>query len=199
MRLPQSIHRWIAQKQGGRLEALPFEELQNRYEKDPTGIYREFVRRLHKLVFFAAEDFLRRKGCGLDKNDIEELAVSVFEDFGPAFGIGEPIMLLVRFAFAIRRVLDQDAFVMIATFYYKLLPAYHVSDDDERRFLVGAYQEALGNKDGRAIDEVLAERFETTNAKAASLLRRANEHLEKVIRGEFESSELSQATEGYLP
>jgi len=200
MDLLQTIRRWIHRVRGVRLEALPFEELQNRYQEDPQKIYEEFIRRLSKLVFYAAEDFLKRQGEPLSQDKIEESGMRVFEDFGPEFGNGEPIMLLVRFADVIRlRVLDEAAFQRISTFYYRLLPTYHLSDDTERRFLVAAYQAALGDTEERMIDEVLAERFETTAARAASILKRAHQHLNDVIRNEFEVSELQQATEGCLP
>jgi hypothetical protein len=189
----------VRQFQTTRLEALPFEELQNRYKSDDHEIYKEFTRRLHRLVFYASEDFLKRQGVFVGQEEIEELVMRVFEDFGPEFGSGEPIMLLVRFANAIRRVLDPTAFDRISTFYYPLLPAYHISDDLERRYLVGAYQEALGNKQGKMIDEVLAERFETTASEASSILKRARQELDEIIQSEFEVSELQQATEGCLP
>ena len=163
-------------------------------------IYEEFIRRLKDLVFYAAEDFLKRQGGRVTRQDIEEMGIRVFEDFGPEFGNGDPIMLLVRFANAMRRrVLDQEAFDRIAAFYYPLLAAYHISDDTERRFLVRAYQAAIGDQHEKTIDEVLAERFDTTVAEATSILKRARQHLNRVMETEFEASELRQASENWLP
>lgn len=195
----RTIRRWVRQIQGTKLEALPFEELQNRYKSDPQEIYKEFTRRLHRLVFYASEDFLKRQGGFVRQEVIEERVMRVFEEFGPEFGSGEPIMLLARFASAIRRVLDTAAFELISTFYYRLLPAYHIFDDAQRRFLVAAYQEALGSKQGKMIDEALAERFETTTVQASSILKLARTKLDEVVQNEFEVSELQQATEGCLP
>src|SRR5208282_6395343 len=118
----ETIHRWRLWWGRPKLEALPFEELQNRYGEDPQGVYREFSRRLHKLVFYAAQDYLGRHGDNRAQKDVEELVIRTFEDFGPEFGSGEPTMLLLRFANAIRRVLDEEAFRRIVEFYYRLLP-----------------------------------------------------------------------------
>src|ERR1700691_4114630 len=115
----ETIRRWRPWRGRPRLEALPFEELQNRYAEDPHDVYREFIRRLHRLVFYAAEDYLGRHG-NRDKQEVEEMTMRVFEDFGPEFGSGEPITLLVRFSSAIRRVLDGEAFQQIVEVYYRL-------------------------------------------------------------------------------
>lgn len=194
----ETIRRWRPWSGRPRLEALPFEELQNRYAEDPQGVYREFIRRLHRLVFYAAEDYLGRHG-NRDQQEVEEMTMRVFEDFGPEFGSGEPITLLVRFSSAIRRILDGEAFQQIVEVYYRLLPTYHITDDAERRFLAAAYQGALAGDGQRDIDQILAERFETTVEEAGSILASARRHLDDVIGNDFEAAELQEATEGYLP
>jgi hypothetical protein len=195
----ETIRRWRLWWGRPKLEALPFEELQNRYGEDTQGVYREFSRRLHKLVFYAAQDYLGRHGDNRAQKDVEELVIRIFEDFGPEFGSGEPTMLLLRFANAIRRVLDEEAFRRIVEFYYRLLPTYHIVDEQERRFLAAAFQAALAGEKEKDLDEILAERFETTVEEAGSILASARHHLDHVIGNEFEAGELHDSTEGYLP
>jgi hypothetical protein len=193
----ETIRRWRPWKGRPKLEAVPFEELQNRCAEDPEGVHREFIRRLHKLVFYAAAEYLKRHG-NRDQREVEEMTMRVFEDFAPEFASGEPIRLLVRFSHAIRRVLDREAFEGIVHLYYPLLPTYHIPDDAERRFLAAAYQAVLAGDGERDIDEILAERFETTVEEAGSILASARKHLDEVIRDDFEAAELKEATEGYL-
>ena len=116
---------------------MPFEELVERYRTEPAEVFEEFVRRMSGLVFEAARHFVERANSPVNAIEMEKLHGKVFENFTPQFTSGAPSMILVDFAKAIRRVLDDQAFEAIARKYYCQLPIYYVKDDQQRRF--GSY------------------------------------------------------------
>lgn len=201
MTLLETIYRWIVFKKHPSLGALPFEELQTRYENEPLAVYEEFIRRLKTLVFYAAHDYLKREHersgrPAVERLEVEEKLIEVFREFGTEFTNGTPITILLRFATVIRRLLGDESFEKIACIYYPLLPTYHISNEKERRMLAAAYEEALS---GRVdIDEVLAERFGMSVDEAHSILQKARQHLDQIVNEEFEPGELQEATEGVL-
>jgi hypothetical protein len=199
MGLLETISRWRFWGKLPEWDALPFEELQNRYEEGPEAIYKEFIRRLNKLVFYASVDYLKRNRQSVTKQSAEEKMMRTFEEFGPEFGNGEPATLLRRFADAIRRVLDDQAFDGIGYFYYSLLPTYHIRDHQERKLLAASYQAALQGEKGKDIDEALAERFDLSVEKVRLILHSARRRLQDVMDKEFGAAELRELTEGYLP
>jgi hypothetical protein len=159
------------------LDRLPFEELAGRYESEPVAVFEEFVRRMQPLVFQAALDFVTRVNPPPSKPEVEKMSLKVFEDFTPEFISGEPSMVLVRFAAAIRRVLDEEAFDAIATRYYYQLPLYYMKDDQQRRFLAASYQSGVGQMP----TEDLAERFQVTVDDASRIIREGNRSLLRTI------------------
>lgn len=194
----ETIYGWLGLTGERRLEALPFEELQESYAKDPVGTYTEFGRRLQRLVFYAAEEYLSRTSSGVNVAAIEDKVGQIFEEFSPQFGSGDPQTILLRFAAVLRRQLDGESFQVIGRFFYKQLPTYHISDDEARIVLAASYQEAL-SKQAMSLKEVLADRFNRSPTEIEKILRRANEEFERVITEEFTVEELNELTEGYLP
>jgi len=189
MPLFQTIYEMFKRKTS--LDRLPFEELAERYESEPVAAFEEFVRRMKLLVFQAALDFVRRAHPPASDAEVEEMVLKVFEDFTPEFASGEPSMVLVRFAAAIRRVLDDDAFEAIATRYYRQLPLYYVKDDQQRRFLSALYQDGVGPTPA----EDMAQRFQVTDDEARRIIRDGNRSLQDVIESDFTEDELREMTE----
>ena len=93
-----------------------------RYRTEPAQVFEEFVRRMSGLVFQAARHFVERANSPVNAIEVEKLHGKVFENFTPQFTSGAPSMILVDFAKAIRRVLDDQAFEAIARKYYCQLP-----------------------------------------------------------------------------
>jgi hypothetical protein len=191
----QTIYRWLWTGER-KLEALLFEELQDYAAENPEGAYNEFVRRLQRLVFYAAEEYLQRNSSEVTRDAIEEKVGKIFEEFSPQFGSGDPQTILLRFAAVIRRELDADSFGIIGLFYYKQLPTYHISDDEARIILAASYQEALSSEG--SLKEALAYRFNRSPDEIERILKRAHKEYDKVINEEFSSEELNELTEGYL-
>ena len=190
MSLHETIYGWFKGRPG--LDRLPFEELAGRYEVEPVAVFEEFVRRLEPLVFQAAFDFVTRTSHPATVVEVEKMTMKVFEDFTPEFASGARSMVLVRFAAAIRRVLDEEAFEAIATRYYHQLPLYHVKDDQQRRLLSASYQCGVGPTPA----EDMAQRFQITVDEAARILRNGNRSLRDVIANDFTEDELNELTEG---
>jgi hypothetical protein len=192
MPLFQTIYERFKRKPS--LDRLPFEELAERYKSEPVAVLEEFVRRMQPLVFQAALDLETRLHPPASNAEVEEMALKVFEDFTPEFMSGDPSMVLVRFAAAIRRVLDDEAFEAIATRYYHQLLLYHVKDDQQRRFLSASYQKRFGPTP----EEDMAQRFQVTVDEARRIIRNANRSLQDVIESDFTEDELSEMTEGRI-
>lgn len=190
----ETIYGWWTGER--KLEALPFNELQASGAENPVSAYTEFIRRLQRLVFYAAEEYLQRNSTQVTREAIEEKVGQIFEEFSPEFGSGDPHTVLLRFAAVIRRELDAEAFGIIGLFFYKQLPTYHISDDEARIILAASYQEALSNEG--SLKEALADRFNRSPDEIERILKRAHEEYEKVITEEFSSDELTELTEGYL-
>ena len=188
---------WIHWRRNPRLDSLRFEELQERYAEDQQGTYREFIRRLRPLVFYAAEHYLQSIGNAFTEIDVDNKVDEVFEDFSPEFDSGDPATLLQRFAGAIRRVLDDEAFRVIGPTFYRLLPIYNVPDAQQRRFLAAVYEQALSTPDDSVV-ESLATRMGVTSEEASEVLQRANKSVQKVMREDFSATELRDLTDGYL-
>jgi hypothetical protein len=181
------------------LNEVPFEELAERFAGEPHEVSREFVRRLKGLVWYAAEDYLRRSHQPVMQEDVDENMNQVFREFFPQFGAGDPTTLLLRFAEAIRNVLDAAAFKMIAHRYYYLLPIYHLKDDEQRRLLSAFFQNGLGTRVGSDFAEDLAEEFHMPVEKVVKVLRLGATELQRIIKNDFTPTELNELTEGYLP
>src|SRR5215467_5177838 len=143
MGLLESISRWRPWKARAKVDGIPFEELQNRYSEDANATYKEFIRRLHQLIFYAASEYLERTKGRRRQEEIENIVIGIFEEFSPQFAIGSPDKILVRFAQVIRNQLDDKAFRVIAALFYKQIPIYHLSDEGERRLLAAVYEEGL--------------------------------------------------------
>jgi hypothetical protein len=184
MPLLQTIYRRFKRKPS--LDRLPFEELAERYKSEPVAVFEEFVRRMQPLIFQAALDFEMRAHPSARDAEVEEMVLKVFEDFTPEFMSGDPSMVLVRFAAAIRRVL--------ATRYYHQLPLYHVKDDQQRRFLSASYQNGVGPTPA----EDMAQRFQVPVDEAQRIVRDGNRSLQDVIESDFTEDELSEMTEGRI-
>jgi hypothetical protein len=198
MGLLDSTYRWRPWRRRPDLSTVPFEELQNYYSGDPKGAYEEFIRRLRQLVFYAAEEYLTRAGSASASDEVENRVMEIFAEFSPEFNSGEPQMILARFAKVIRRLLDEDAFRVIARHFYTQLPLYHLSDAQERRFLAASYEGAL-SKTESSLAETIAKRFDVTPDEVRKSLPKANQNLAKVIEREFGADELQEISEGYLP
>lgn len=194
----KSIYEWRPWKQERKLEALPFEELQSSYAESPAGTFTEFTRRLQRLVFYAASEYLGRTQSETTREAIEEKVGRIFEEFSPEFASGEPQKVLLRFASVIRRQLDEESFRVIGPFFYKQLPTYHIADEEARIVLAATYQEALSSQT-MPLAEILAERFNRSPEEIQKILQKANEELKRVIAQEFTRDELSDLTDGYLP
>lgn len=200
MGLIESIYEWRQRKpwrRRPRLDGLPFEELQERYDEDPGGVYKEFIRRLRGLVFWAVNAYMTKINPGTSRDTIEEKTMNIFQEFSPQFIRGEPQTILLRFAAVIRSELDDEVFRAMGVHYYKQLPIYHINDDEARRFLAAAFQYGLHDGE-KPIEEMLAERFNETPERVESILTRANAHLKKVIKKDFTPDELKELTEGYV-
>jgi hypothetical protein len=196
MGIIQTIYGWLPWSGERKLEALPFEELQESAAENPVGAYEEFVRRMQRLVFYAAEEYLQRNSAEVTREATEEKVSHIFEEFSPQFGSGDPSTILLRFAAVIRRELDDEAFRVIGLFFYKQLPTYHISDNDARIILAASYQEALSNEG--SLKEALAERFNRSPNEIERILKKAHKEYEKVTSEEFSTDELEELTEGYL-
>lgn len=192
MRIPKTIIRWWGRPG---LDRELFEELGTRYVEEPEQVFEEFVRRLNRLVFQAALDFLTRKGQPITQNEVEELVMDVFRDFAPSFVSGSPGTLLRRFADAIRRVLDATAFQQIAYRYYLQGPIYHLKDIEQRKLLAAVYQEGLGLD----VVEKIADRFDMGVGQVEDVITKASGALNRLIAEDFSQAELKTLTEGYLP
>jgi hypothetical protein len=190
MDLLETIYEMFRKKPG--LDRLPFEELQVRYRSEPTLVLKEFIRRVQPLVFQAALEFLRRTHSPAAQSDVEEASLKVFEDFTPEFTNGSPSTLLVRFAAAIKRILDDTAFEVIATRYYHQVPLYHLKDDQQRRLLAATYQRGVGPD----LVEYLAERFQLPTDEVERGLAEANKSLKRLIEKDFTEADLRTMTEG---
>lgn len=193
----RTILDWIPWKGKVSLDSLPFEELQEQYAEDQQGTYREFIRRLRPLVFYAAQQYLQSRGNVLTEIEVNNKTDEVFEDFSPEFGCGDPATLLQRFGGAIRRVLDDEAFRVIALPFYRLLFVYHLRNGEERRFLAAMYEKGLTTS-GDSVAESLATRMGVTPEKASETLQRANQNLQKIMHDDFSPAELKDLTDGYL-
>jgi len=191
----KTIYRWLWTDER-KLEALLFEELQDYAAENPEGAYNEFIRRLQRLVFYAAEEYLQRKSSEVTRDAIEEKVGQIFEEFSPQFGSDDPQTILLRFAAVMRRQLDADSFGIMGLFYYKQLPIYHISDDEARIILAACYQDALSSEG--SLKEALADRFNRSPDEIEKILKKAHKEYDKVMREEFSSDELNQLTEGYL-
>ena len=112
MRRVKSIYEWWKGKR--KLDALPFEELQSTYAEDPVGAYKEFVRRLSRLVFFAATAYLKKVDPKSSQAEIEQKVERIFREFSPQFTSGDPQKILLRFADVIRNELDDATFSALA-------------------------------------------------------------------------------------
>lgn len=198
MSLLKSIYEWRPWKGERKLDALPFEELTSSYADDPGGTYTEFVRRLQRLIFYAVSEYLLRTEGHTTREAIEEKVGSIFQEFSPQFGSGDPQTILLRYASVIRKELDEEAFHVIGLFFYKQLPTYHIADEQARSVLAAAYQEALSEQT-KPMVEILAERFNRNPEEIQRILRKANQDLQTVMNDEFTRDELSELTEGYLP
>jgi len=192
MPLLQTIYKRFKRKPS--LDRLPFEELAERYKSEPVAVFEEFVRRMQPLIFQAALDFETRAHPPASDAEVEEMVLKVFEDFTPEFMSGDPSMVLVSFAAAIRRVLDDEAFEAIATRYYHQLPLYHMKDDQQRRFLSASYQNGVGPTPA----EDMAQRFQVPVDEAQRIIRDGNRSLQDVIESDFTEDELSEMTEGRI-
>jgi hypothetical protein len=181
------------------LDVLPFEELTGHYGWEGEAVFAEFVRRLDRIVFYAALDYCVRQNPSASKDEIEEQKIRVFEDFAPEFGSGDPPTLLRRFAEVIRRGLDEKAFEKIAHRYYYQLPLYHLKDDRQRQFLAAFYQNGVGTEEGKRLAEDLAERFQVTVEEAGRLLEKGQRSVNEIIENDFTTQELSELTEGNVP
>jgi hypothetical protein len=182
------------------LNTVPFEELPKRYGSEAEEVFREFMSRLKSLVFYAAEDYLKRTNMRIPtQKEADDKMVEVFEEFLPQFTAGDDSTLLLRFAEVIRDKLDHDAFEKIGLRYYYQLPIYHLNNDDERRYLAASYETGLGTEEGKELAEDLAERFKVTVHEARRILKKGNESLVKVMTSDFTVQELRGLTEGYLP
>lgn len=192
MRRVKSIYEWWKGKR--KLDALPFEELQSTYAEDPVGAYKEFVRRLSRLVFFAATAYLKKVDSKSSQAEIEQKVEHIFREFSPQFTSGDPQKILLRFADVIRNELDDATFSAMAPVFYLQLPLYHIADERARRLLAAALQEVK-------LDEVpylLAQRFNEPVEEIEKGLIKANADLQKVIKEDFTPEELRELTEGYV-
>jgi hypothetical protein len=176
------------------LERLPFEELLGRYAGEPGPVYEEFVKRLHRIIFQAALEYLTRGNHAVSQVGVEEMTTKVFEEFAPQFASGKAAMLLVDFAAAVRRVLDHQAFEKIAYRYYYLLPIYHLKDDLEKKLLAASYQRGIRPD----LVEQLAGQFNMPAGQIQRSIEKANASLKAVIADDFTPWELSVFTEGYV-
>jgi hypothetical protein len=190
----ETIYRW-SRRFKPKLDRLPFDELARRYPREELQVWTEFHRRLNKIVLNAAVEYVDRTRGTVSQQEVEEKMMQVFDEFAPRFASGNPDMLLRRFAAAIRRVLDDEAFESIAYRYYYHLPIYHLEDDQQRRVLAACYENAL-NLD---VAKQMSERFMITVAEAERIIDAANRSLSEVIANDFTPQELSKLTEGYVP
>jgi hypothetical protein len=181
------------------LDRLPFEELAKRYAREPDAVFEEFHRRLNRIVFHAAEEYVDgRHGTGLQPDAmeamIEEMTLQVFERFAPQFARGAEDMLLCRFARVIREVLGNEAFESIAWRYYYQLPIYYIENKDQRRYLSACYEMGLKPP----LVKQISERFMVTVAEADRIIEAANQSLKEIVANDFEPQELAKLTEGYV-
>jgi len=193
MPLIETIGRWLGRKPS--VDKLPFEELPTRYVDDPEGVYEEFVRRLHRIVFQAAKDFLaRNEPASADKEGVELKVMEAFRDFAPQFAIGDPSLLLVQFEGAVRRVLDDEAFQGIAHRYYYQLPIYHLKDEEQRKYLAASYEKGIRS----TVAEEIAEQFRVSIEHASKVIAEGNRSIEDLIANDFTEEELKDMTQGYV-
>jgi hypothetical protein len=193
MGLLESIYGW-ATRFRPKLDRLPFDELARRYPREELEVWKEFVRRMNKIVFYAAEEYMQRTREKIVSEEVGEKAMQVFQEFAPQFGSGRTEMLLRRFAIAIRRVLDNEAFESIAHRYYYQLPIYYLEDEAQRRVMAACYESGLSP----SIAKQISERFMITVDDANRIIKAGNRSLEEIITKDFTLQELTEQTEGYV-
>src|SRR5438105_3273318 len=107
----ETISRWLKSHGAGWIEVAPYEELFRRYAQanvdEKRQIYEEFSRRLSRLVFRAAHDYVKRKKRHESEDEVSKLKDQVFRSFVPEMAAGDPAFGLRRFATHIRDVLDK--------------------------------------------------------------------------------------------
>lgn len=189
----ETIYRWSRWLRP-QLDRLPFEELARRYPREEVEVWTEFLRRLNRIVFYAAEEYLQRTKGTVAQQEADEKTMEVFEEFAPQFASGGPALLLRRFATVIRRVLDREAFESIAYRYYYQLPIYYLEDENQRRVLAACYESGLSP----SLAKQISQRFMMTLADAEKIIQAGNRSLEQIIANDFTPQELSELTEGYV-
>jgi len=165
------------------------------FRAEPEEVYREFVLRLHRLVFQAATDYVTRNGSVPTQEKLDELTEDVFTEFLSSFASGSPETVLCRFAMSIRRTLDPAAFQVIGSRYYYQLPIYYIDNEARQSILAAAYERGLGPD----VVSAMAQKFGIDVKQAEDLIRAANADLKLIISRQFKLDELRQLTEGYLP
>jgi hypothetical protein len=198
--LVETIYRML--QRGTSLEALPYEELHRRFSHNREAVFGEFVRRLRRLIFHCAEESCRIASGGdasPQLDEIQEKTIRAFTEFHPEFDQGDPETLLVRFAQAVRRVLGEDAFSVIALRFYYHLPLYHIPDDTQRRFLAALFENGLATRPGKEFAADLADRFQVSVGETKKILAKGQKRLRQIMDKDFSSDELRDYSEGYLP